>query len=205
MIEVYYCDITKVAVDEHRYWYLLSKLPINEQERIERFRFRIDKLLSLIGVLMVYQKAGSLEGFKRTELGKPFLANRDLYFNISHSGNYVVSAFSTVQDLGVDMEEIREIDFSDFDIVMTEREIQGLKTNEDFFTLWSQKESVIKAIGKGFTLNVKDLCIENNSCSFAARNWKLEEITIHNDYKCHLAYEKEEEIGVALFKPDTIS
>jgi len=97
------------------------------------------------------------------EYGKPyFIRHPDMAFNISHSGKYCVGAFSDVQ-IGVDVQiksepyaEIADSFFND-----DERKILYAlpedKRADYFFTMWTLKESYMKAVGKGMQISLKDI------------------------------------------------
>ena len=88
--------------------------------------------------------------FYRTENGKP-QSNLPLYFNCSHSGEYVVCAVSE-KDVGVDLERIRPVN-PRLERTLTEAERRWLanlpsqKRDEGFLRLWTLKESWIKCRG----------------------------------------------------------
>ena len=79
--------------------------------------------------------------------GKPFLKTREKYFSISHSGEYIVLAFSD-RDCGIDIEEIKERNFA----AISKR--MGFKSDskEDFYCEWTKYESEYKlSISPKFT------------------------------------------------------
>lgn len=96
--------------------------------------------------------------------GKPFVRPSDnpadIRFNLSHSGNWLVCAFTRGCSVGIDIEHIREnIDyegiaahiFSDrdrdvFDNLRPQKKIRAL------FNAWSHKEAYVKAVGGGLSL-----------------------------------------------------
>ena len=91
--------------------------------------------------------------------GKPFLSssNIPLTFNLSHTDNRIVFAVSKNQDLGVDLEIIKEeraiLKIAERYFFPAEtRELRNLpKTSQikRFYELWTLKESVLKACGYG--------------------------------------------------------
>jgi 4'-phosphopantetheinyl transferase len=100
--------------------------------------------------------------------GKPELAGglqEQLSFNVSHSGGLVVFAVANGFEVGVDIEEIHPV--SDLEATASIflspdelAEFEALPADgklERFFTVWTCKEAVSKAIGSGFTSPVKDI------------------------------------------------
>ena len=143
-------------------------LSADEHERADRFVFKRDrnryivargKLRKLIGERL-HLSPESIE-FCYGEYGKPALAEQlrgqPLYFNISHSDNVAVFAFSRSLELGVDVEAIA--DMSDRDEVaahcFSNHEIKKYKQLDDsqkplgFFNCWTRKEAFVKALGDG--------------------------------------------------------
>lgn len=90
--------------------------------------------------------------------GKPYYEDIPLFFNISHSGEYVLCAVSS-REVGADIQKIQSADlmkltkrfFSEpecraLECCESDREQQGL-----FFGLWSRKEAYGKLTGEGVT------------------------------------------------------
>ncbi len=91
------------------------------------------------------------------ENGKPgFEESEGIFFNISHSKDFAICTFGN-SDLGCDIEYIDEKRISDglIDRVLTENEkkyidsIDRNKFAEEFFRIWTYKESYLKYIGVG--------------------------------------------------------
>ncbi len=100
--------------------------------------------------------------------GKPELAGglqEQLSFNVSHSGGLAVFAVANGFEVGVDIEEVHPLsdleatasiflspdELAEFEAMPSDRKL------ERFFTLWTCKEAVLKALGSGFTSPVKDI------------------------------------------------
>ena len=103
--------------------------------------------------------------FQKGEKGKPYLANYQMYFNISHSGKWVVAAFSNTE-IGIDIELIREPNYEVAKRFYSNAELEKLNKIEDkdfkkdyFFDLWTLKESYLKAIGTGLTKSLSSFSI----------------------------------------------
>jgi len=93
---------------------------------------------------------------------KPYLKNSDnknLHYNISHSGDWILLAISD-QAIGADTEQIIK-DYHFQDVLpdnFSEAEtsfINQTKSVERFFTLWTRKEALTKATGKGLDDDLK--------------------------------------------------
>ena len=91
---------------------------------------------------------GEREIFKN-ENGKPYCD--DVFFNVSHSGKYVVLATAN-SEIGIDIEKIRD----------TEKihSAKGFTSKEEFFEMWTKKESIIKYLGKT-VISVKNVNVRD--------------------------------------------
>lgn len=87
--------------------------------------------------------------FKYNEYNKPYLKDfENAFFNISHSGKYVVCAVSN-SEVGLDIEEIKKPNFKIAERYFSINEYKDIKTASDFYKYWVLKESYIKYIGSG--------------------------------------------------------
>ena len=112
--------------------------------------------------------------------GKPYLANSDLHFNISHSQRYVVCAIGE-QELGIDIQFHRKGDTdSTARKIMSAPEWQEYQAVEDkakyFFDLWAKKEGYLKLTGEGIRSDMRLLDID--AC--------VQELIIDAEYSCML-------------------
>ena len=87
-------------------------------------------------------------------MGKPYYENGP-YFNVSHSGKYVIMALSE-NEVGVDIEENNDKDMSALTRIFNESEAKMIKEHADFYYLWCAKESLIKCFG-GSVSQIKEI------------------------------------------------
>lgn len=115
-------------------------------------------------------------------------------FNISHSGDYVICVLGEGLRLGIDIEEWRDIDFDHFRKVMTNEQWGGIlhssNFTKSFFKYWTIKESVIKAEGKGLSIPLLNLHVNNNSVQYDNQMWYLNKLDIDDKYSTRLATNK---------------
>lgn len=97
--------------------------------------------------------------------GKPYLKQKEVFFNLSHSEDVFVIAITALGQIGVDVEprnrildfsKIRDLVFSEDELNSFERLDQDLK-QEAIVNLWTRKESFFKALGSGLTSPLKEL------------------------------------------------
>ncbi len=89
--------------------------------------------------------------------------------SISHSNGWAVAAVSGPQTfLGIDLEKIEKrsrVWESEF---FAEEE-KGPATDEHFTKLWTQKEAVVKLLGRGLSLNTKEIILAGNEVCLKGR------------------------------------
>jgi 4'-phosphopantetheinyl transferase len=94
------------------------------------------------------------------DFGKPRLAvpaNSDLRFNVSHSGELVLLAFSWSREVGVDVERLHTVqareEIAERFFALPEagriRQLPLEDRDHAFFHHWVRKEAFVKAVGKG--------------------------------------------------------
>ena len=89
-------------------------------------------------------------------------SKRCFAFNLSHSGCWALCAAASTQAVGVDVEQVRP-DVEALDIagrVFSPAEINALQAlsgearTRAFFQCWTQKEALVKALGKGLSASL---------------------------------------------------
>lgn len=100
----------------------------------------------------------------RDEMGKPYFEEEVLYFNVSHSGEYLAIAVSE-KLVGIDIQEPKFIRDGMFKKVIQPEEacLIGEDRQKDFLRLWTLKESFVKAEGKGLCIALKDYYFEKEN------------------------------------------
>ena len=142
------------------------------QKEVLRFKQKKDRHRKLVSMLLLHYLAKKhLEvsdySVLTNEFGKPFLKNYpEFQFNISHSGDWVVASVAN-KPVGIDVEVINEIkDFMGIAArFYSDQEYEHLtQCKEDFrldmfFDIWTKKESLIKAVGKGLSISLKSFTV----------------------------------------------
>lgn len=128
--------------NSHRH-FLLKNINEEQKEKALSFKNEKDQLRSLLS--SYFANLVSTEELKKTANGKPYYENGP-FFNISHSGKYVIIALSN-KEVGVDIEENVQKDFSSLLRLFNEAEAKMIKEHADFYYLWCAKESLIKCMG----------------------------------------------------------
>jgi 4'-phosphopantetheinyl transferase len=162
---------------------------------------------SLLGAYLAH--APETLDFLENAYGKPRLASgHDVRFNVSHSGRIVLVAVTRARELGVDLEAHRED--TDFRALATHvfspSEQEALfalpepRARRAFFTCWSRKEAVIKALGLGlsFPLDAFDVSVDpsapprllaSRDARLDVHRWSMHEVAVPPGYASALVVE----------------
>ncbi|MFK5972013.1 MAG: 4'-phosphopantetheinyl transferase superfamily protein [Flavobacteriaceae bacterium] len=182
-------DLTSDTLKEYN-----ELLSDDEKKKSGKFRFLKDqkKFIASRGILRV------LSGhylntdpekiiFKYGEYGKPeFDFPTQLKFNISHSENMIVLGFVKNDEIGVDVEKIKN-NFNVIDIAQSFfsfeeiNKLESLPENEQclaFYRCWTRKESFIKAKGSGLSFPLDSFTVSldtNEDAELLETKWNSSE------------------------------
>jgi 4'-phosphopantetheinyl transferase len=166
-VHVWSVSLEQPVAHLHQLRQLLSN---DEQDRAERFHFERDRRRSIVvhGTLRTILgryldiEPGRLQ-FRCGPHGKPYLTQEldhgALQFNLAHSNEVAVYAFTCGRQIGIDVEYIRPIPdveqiavrfFSAGENAALCALPESLRL-ETFFNCWTRKEAYIKAIGEGLS------------------------------------------------------
>jgi 4'-phosphopantetheinyl transferase len=190
----------------------VSLLSARERARADRLKRPDERRRSLeahcalrrVLALQLRVDPGSLE-FDATDTGKPFLAKpaQALQFNLSHSGRHSLIAVAEDRAVGIDIEMHRPM--SDLlavaMAVATAREIDLLRQlpademHSSFFDLWTRKEALLKATGRGFLVDPRQVDVGigqgRSYVAFDARTWTVESLAVSASVRAAVAIEGE--------------
>jgi 4'-phosphopantetheinyl transferase len=195
-----------------QYRNLLSAL---EMERADRFVFehltRSHELshgaLRLLLAHTLNCRAEEVE-FTYGPRGKPFLQGESrIKFNMAHSGNLALYAVTLDVEIGVDVEETREVPemgqiaaryFCDAEAAELKAVGAGKPAAQAFFRCWTRKEAYIKAVGDGLymPLDQFQVTLSDEPAKFihigndegTAARWTLQHLDPAPNYVGALAY-----------------
>ena len=160
---------------------MLDEVSDTRRKKVMSYRFMKDRCLSLGAELLLrdalcdfdIEKTEPLE-FEYRKNEKPYLRGHgDIFFNLSHSGDYVMCAVSG-SEVGCDIQKIDKADIKLAERFFTEREyhaIANLPTEEErkdmFYRYWTLKESFMKVTGLGMQLelNAFEILIDDKATS----------------------------------------
>ncbi|HLK29783.1 MAG TPA: 4'-phosphopantetheinyl transferase superfamily protein [Puia sp.] len=147
-------------------------LSSDEHERASKYhqqkdtdRFLVSRIALRI-LLSRYLKIPPQEiGFVKDENKKPYIENKgkeNLHYNVSHSGDCILIAISN-SEVGADIEKIdedfpyQEIMIQNFSAIEMQFINSTKKSAENFYALWTRKESLLKATSKGIDESLPDV------------------------------------------------
>ncbi|KAG7883121.1 hypothetical protein KL937_000294 [Ogataea polymorpha] len=175
------CDCGHIVRDDYRFELLMRTLPLADQAKILRKRNSSDRLVSMIGALLVryvlLQNNWSAENwhslaFQTGDLGKPYVENSKFKFNHSDEKHIVAVAidFQGVSEIGIDLANPEDVGdpreflvhfrpiFSDLELEQIDATISALPpgSQQQYLSLyWALKESYAKFKGVGLHGNLQ--------------------------------------------------
>lgn len=217
--------------DEVHVWKVGLGVPLNtigqlqhilsedEVKRAEQFRFEKDRLHwitahAILRILLGHYLDSDPRGiaFTSNDYGKPFIAFPSygirLRFNLSHSGNLALYAFTYNRHIGVDVEQMRgsieyetlaQHYFSPYERA-TLQALPPTVRQEAFFQCWSRKEAYIKARGSGLSVPLDQFdvsltpgepaaLLDSREDPQAQKRWSLHAISPESNYTGALVVE----------------
>lgn len=184
MIKIYRSD-TAALNDCDVFEDYKKKVDDTRREKVERCRNEEDKKRSLLaGYLIqvgVREWIGEESGLHNAiplslsytygENGKPYLTDYPrLHFSLSHSGSYVIAAFSE-EEVGIDIQyhkpmqcDIAERFFSEEDKRLLEQ-LAAEGEADAFYRLWAVKEAYMKLTGEGLRQGLNTTKLERLDAS----------------------------------------
>lgn len=141
--------------------YLDTVYAVRNQKSLQQSLAGIRALLLLLESMGVAPESVKLE---RNERGKPIIAESDMEFNISHSGELAVCALSNTP-VGIDIEKVRYIrnadELANRFFGEEERKAFGRAESEEkekrFFEIWTKKEAYLKLLGCGISTQLNKI------------------------------------------------
>ena len=217
-IHIWIGELVQPASEFNRF---LQTISIDERARAGRFHYQEKENRFIIRHGMLRMILGKYMGVKASELqfhygkhGKPVInetfGKENIHFNISHSVGVALFAFVRNQQIGVDIEHIRDIPEMDQIVkrYFSEREqvcyraLPRDKRREAFFHYWTSKEAFVKALGEGLSRSLEKIDVtpvpgERNALHIIAggpceeRGWSIHTIRPTREYAGALAIQSE--------------
>lgn len=176
----------------------IDKIKVNYPLRYEKalkYAFHEDYLRCVAGYIALIDLIGDFDERSLTynAYGKPYLGD-NTYFNISHSGEYVIAVLDDVE-IGVDIQLMSEKNLKLADKVLLPEEKMWMESSdslERFHKLWAQKESVVKMLGDGLKIPFIDINVLpfNSNKKISYKNIKISNKTMIFDNQYVISFAK---------------
>lgn len=184
---------TDIFAEQEIYECAMAMISADRRRKIERLKAVQPARLSLgAGVLLrlAMERCGYLEktdAVSYGKYGKPFLRNTDFYFSLSHSGAYAVCAYADFP-IGADLQKIKQEIPRHTGKIFSEEErdffsaLDEKQKAEQFFRLWTRKESLLKWDGRGLHLPMQKI-------SFVTENTFADSVFFEGKRLCFQDYD----------------
>jgi len=206
MLQVYFAENdkewSKDKLDE-----MMLPLPYDMRNKIlayKGWKERQSRILGkrmLIRLLETFELSMTLGDLKYTEFDKPFLTHApspkergettNFDFSIAHSGDMVICAGIMNAQIGVDIEKILPIELMDYEDHLTASEWELIQYSSDtqkaFYEIWTKKEALMKAIGRGVDVELDKLDVCGDVMAYEGNMYWFYPLAIAQNYKAHIA------------------
>ena len=147
-LKLYLFDTSKYTLEE---LYSLCEIPSNLE--LDKY---VNEMIKKEIVVSYFLKHKYIKNYSLNEFNKPI--SKDCYFNISHSHGLVGLLISKNAEVGLDIEYIKGYKENLKKHIASEEEYSYINSNESFYEIWTNKESLLKCVGTGFVdLKIKDI------------------------------------------------
>jgi len=201
-VQIYFARYGHSISDRLLHEYL-EMIPAKIRVSIERYQRWQDRQATLFGKLLLLKalqtqsQATYLNKFhsmKVSRFGKPFIEGGP-EFSISHSQDIVVVALTQSNAIGIDIEKIHPVDKNDFikelpEVAAFYNNHAPDQANHLFFDCWTKKESVLKALGKGLLVPLKEVVLKEDQACVDKVTWFIKRLSIDEHYSCHIATQR---------------
>ena len=140
-VSIYIADCAHLTTNDIKKLKYLAKEDFDELAKYRNEKAMKEKAVSF------YLKRKYIKDYHLGEFLKPL--SDSTFFNVSHSKGLIVLAICPNREIGLDIEQIREPKHGLISYACNEEEQQYVKDGEKFFEVWTAKESLVKASGRG--------------------------------------------------------
>jgi len=165
--------------------FFLKQIPEFRKEKIEKFTNNESKIQSLASFILL--KIALIQNgyndeivFEYKKNSKPYLKDSNFYFNISHSGEYVICALAN-EEVGCDIEKKIDRNFSSLFLeIYSSQDLENHgRSKDDFYKVWSVKEAYLKYLGQGLGIHMRSISVD--LCGIEKVNGKRYFYDIYNE------------------------
>lgn len=192
----------------------LIKLPDSMIRDIQTCCHMHDRKLRLLGKLLLsdqlkyysLDKTLLLSNIQINKYGRPSFEH-SFDFNISHSGKFAICAAGLDIKIGIDIQEMKEAEFADFNHLFSKNEwnliIHDRNPQAKFFEFWTRKEAISKIFGTGIP-SFQDFEVIDDSIVIEGQQCQIVPLDIHSNYKTYLAYAGKKNKNIKVYRRDSL-
>ncbi len=199
MIDVYYLKAENSIYIPNEF---AAALPFHLKEKLENIQhaktvLQKRKLLYLLTqILMVGYPNIKLVDLHYNEIGKPYFSNNNLVISNAYSANILATALSINKFIGLDVERILPINLAEYQFYFTKKE--WIWINNDlikFYTVWTKKEALAKALGIGMDLAFNEIELLGDEISYKKHEFYFFVKIIEGNYVISIATNVKDKIS----------
>lgn len=188
----------------------LQLLPVSMQQKIKLYQDKTVQQQRIIAKMMLIrlftetapETPYSLNDIKYNRFNKGYIDD-SIYFNTSYTKGLTICAMSVKNWVGIDAEIIAPVNVSLFKGYFTEKEWRILQANifdlTLFYSFWTRKEAVLKAIGRGIYEDFNRIDILDDNLSYNDQTWFIQDVRLHYSYSILIVSQMREEVSLQLF------
>jgi 4'-phosphopantetheinyl transferase len=179
-----------------------ASIPLHLKEKLENINHTNTALEKRKLLYLLYQILKTdypnlnLVDLHYNEIGKPYLSNNNLVISNAYSANILVTALSINKFIGLDAEKVLPVNLADYQFYFTKNEWAWM--NNDlikFYTLWTKKEALAKALGIGMDLPFDEIELLGDEICYGEKNFYFVVKIILGDYVISTASNVKDEIS----------
>lgn len=198
MKEFYYLIDNINNYSDYNFKEFLNEIKPYKKNRIQKILKESDQKRTILGEMLL------IKGLKKyfnidyasvditqNDDGKPYIVNKPIFFNISHSFDYCVCVFAT-QEIGVDIEKHRFLKYDIRNYICSNEELKQLgNRNINTFNIFTAKEAYIKMKNlKLFDIKNVGLEFKNNIIYYVDKNVLCFFINLISNYSIAVCIKK---------------
>lgn len=160
------------------------RIPKQKRMQIDKYKNYETKTRTLVAEILLNNLLASQNiSYQNTKYfnnkyGKPYLKNSELFFNVSHSFDYVITTISN-KEIGIDIEKVRKTSLKVINQFATSKEKKYILSSdknieERIFKIYTLKEAYFKMLGTNLNHILEiEFIIKNDKVYCSDKNVKV--------------------------------
>lgn len=160
------------------------RIPKQKRMQIDKYKNYETKTRTLVAEILLNNLLASQNisyqniKYFNNKYGKPYLKNSELFFNISHSFDYVITTISN-KEIGIDIEKVRKTSLKVINLFATSKEKKYILSSDEnieerIFKIYTLKEAYFKMLGTNLNHILEiEFIIKNDKVYCSDKNVKV--------------------------------